>query len=82
MKYALPVAIVIATLTLTACGESKGEKIANGVCDCYTAAVGDAIKTSQCLQKQLADQSQLNNDPKESAAYLQKFSTCKALSGK
>lgn len=82
MKYTLPITIALTTLALTACGESKGEKIAKGVCDCYTAAIGDPIKTSQCLQKQLADQSQLNNDPKESAAYLQKFSTCKALSNK
>jgi hypothetical protein len=82
MKYLLPVSIALAALTLTACGESKGEKIAKGVCDCYTSAVGDPMKSSQCLQKQIADQAQLNNDPKESAAYLQKLSTCKALGAK
>lgn len=82
MKYTLPITIALTTLVLTACGESKGEKVAKGVCDCYTAAAGDAMKGSQCLQKQLADQSQLNGDPKETTAYLQKLSTCKGLGAK
>jgi len=79
MQYTLSLTIVLTALAVGGCGESKGEIFAKGVCDCYTAAAGDAKQGLQCLQKQTADQSQLNGEPKEAAAYLRKLSTCSAF---
>ena len=79
MKFTKSISIIIVLLALGGCGESKGEKIAIGVCDCYIAAEDDVMKLQQCVQKQIADQEQLSNDPKETFVYTQKLSTCKAL---
>jgi hypothetical protein len=75
--------LFVAAFGLSGCGPtlSRGEQLAEDVCQCQQTAGEDVSKKIGCVQKQLDLQKGIEGDVQETQKYLTRLAACPAFRG-